>query len=83
MCKKVMSTNFVVFGSTRAGIDLKFIVTLADALFISLPTVVIVISFYPSSCLGQETAKGYFSLRVKLRRVYYTLWRFYTVPFNS
>ena len=29
--------------------------------------IVIVITFYSPSCLGQETAKGPFGLRVKLR----------------
>ena len=42
--------------------------------------IVMVITFCSSSCLGQETAKGPFGLRVKLPPVYHTRWRFHTVP---
>ena len=42
---------------------------------------VIVITFYVPSCLGQETAKRPFSLRVKLPPVYHTWWRLHSVPF--
>ena len=41
---------------------------------------VIVITFYSPSCLGQETAKGPFGLRVKLPPVYHTRQRLHTVP---
>ena len=46
---------------------------------------IIVITFYSPSCLGQETAKGPFSLRVKLPPVqcppvYHTRRRLHTVP---
>ena len=42
--------------------------------------IVIVITFYSPSCLGQETAKGPFGLRVKLPPVYHTRRRLHTVP---
>ena len=45
--------------------------------------IVIAITFYSPSCLGQETAKGPFGLRVKLPPVYYTRQRLHTVPFNA
>ena len=45
--------------------------------------IVIVITFYSPSWLGQETAKGLFGLRVKLPPVYHTRWRLYTVLFNA
>ena len=41
---------------------------------------IIVIAFYSPSCRGQETAKGPFSLRVKLPSVYHTRRRLHTVP---
>ena len=44
---------------------------------------VILITFYSPSCLGQETAKETFGLRVKLppaHPVYHTRWRLHTVP---
>ena len=44
---------------------------------------VIVIAFYSPSCLGQETAKRLFGLRVKLPPVYHMRWRLQTVPFNA
>ena len=40
----------------------------------------IVIAFYSLSCLGQETAKEPFDLRVNLPPVYHTRWRFHIVP---
>ena len=40
----------------------------------------IVITFYSPTCLGPETAKGPFGLRVKLPPVYHTRWRLHTVP---
>ena len=39
-----------------------------------------VITFYSSSCLGQETAKEPFGLQVKLPPVYPTRERLHTVP---
>ena len=45
--------------------------------------IVIVITFYSPSCLGQETAKGPFGLRVKLPPVYHTRRRLQTVPSNA
>ena len=42
-----------------------------------------VITFYSPSCLGQETAKGPFGLRVKLPPAYHTRRRLHTVPFNA
>ena len=42
--------------------------------------VIIVITFYSPSCLGQETAKGPFGLRVKLPPVYHTRRRLHAVP---
>ena len=44
---------------------------------------VIVITFYSPSCLGQETAKGPYGLRVKLPPVCHTRRRFHTVPFSA
>ena len=50
--------------------------------FILLPDEnVIVIAFHSPTCLGQETTKGPFGLRVKLPPVYYTRERLHTVPF--
>ena len=48
-------------------------------LLFKLP-IVSVITFYSPSCLGQETAKGPFGLRVKLPPVYHTRRRLHTVP---
>ena len=45
--------------------------------------IVIVITFYSPSWLGQETAKGLFGLPVKLPPVYHTRWWLYTDPFNA
>ena len=45
-----------------------------------IPIIVIVITFYSPSCLGQETAKGPFGFRVKLPPVYHTRRRLHTVP---
>ena len=44
-----------------------------------LAPLVVVIRFYSPSCLGQETAKGPFGLRVKLPPVNHTRWRLHTV----
>ena len=41
---------------------------------------IFVITFYLPSCLGQETAKGPFGLRVKLPPVYHTQRKLHTVP---
>ena len=41
---------------------------------------VIVITFYSPSCLGQETVKGPFGLRVKLPPVYHSRRRLHTLP---
>ena len=50
------------------------------ALATALVVIEIVITFYSPSCLGQETAKGPFGLRVKLPPVYHTRQRLHTVP---
>ena len=45
-----------------------------------LTFIVIVITFYLPSYLGQKTAKWLFGLRVKLPPVYRTRWRLHTIP---
>ena len=44
------------------------------------PVIVVTILLHSRSCLGQETAKGPFSLRVKLSPVYHARWRLHTFP---
>ena len=43
-------------------------------------TLVIVITFYSPTCLGQETAKGPFGIRVKLPPVFHTRRKLQSVP---
>ena len=44
---------------------------------------IVVTAFYSSSCLDQDTAKGPFSLWVKLPLVYHAQWRLLSAPCNT
>ena len=51
--------------------------------YIMMRLIIIVISFYSPSCIGQETAKGPFGLPVMAAicpPVYHIWWRLHTVP---
>ena len=61
-------------------------ITMIIIIIDDIKEIVIVITFYSPSCLGQETAKGPFrssSQAATCPPVYHTRWRLHTVPFNA